>query len=222
MISKIMEKLNKPFEPITTLIIIYFALVTVSIALYALIQIFFKSDTATASSLLGWTATMFATIALLYTFNSWREQKGSEVSSNISTKIYISFDKVSTMIQDLDVLIYTLIDELKEEDKSEIYDIFDKLVKISDKNSEIVSLIDIIIDYKSNLTLKNEVEKYEKNIEDLSFFIEKLEEIYEKWDISDQFLKYNSHKDLEDKILEINKSIKNIKELLLPYIYHKY
>ncbi|MEG0775737.1 hypothetical protein, partial [Clostridium sp.] len=173
MISKIMEKLNKPFEPITTLIIIYFALVTVSIALYALIQIFFKSDTATASSLLGWTATMFATIALLYTFNSWREQKGSEVSSNISTKIYISFDKVSTMIQDLDVLIYTLIDELKEEDKSEIYDIFDKLVKISDKNSEIVSLIDIIIDYKSNLTLKNEVEKYEKNIEDLSFFIEK-------------------------------------------------
>lgn len=221
MINKTMERLKKPFEPITTLVIIYLGLITVSIALYALIQIY-VDDKATASNLLSWTATLFATIALLYTFNSWREQKGSEVSSNISTKIYISFDKVTTMIQDLDVLIYTLIDELKEEDKSKIYDIFDKLVKISDKNSEIFSLIDIIIDYKSNLTLKNEVEEYEKNIADLSFFIEELEEINEKWDISDQFLKYNSHKDLEDIILEINESIKNIKELLLPYIYHKY
>lgn len=83
-----MEKLNKPFEPITTLIIIYFALVGVSIALYALIQIFFKSDTATASSLLSWTATIFATIALLYTFNSWKDQKSSEILSEESKLIF--------------------------------------------------------------------------------------------------------------------------------------
>lgn len=78
MFSNIMKRLNKPFEPITTLTIIYFALVAVSIALYALIQMY-VDDEATASSLLGWSAAMFATIALLYTFNSWRNQKGSEV-----------------------------------------------------------------------------------------------------------------------------------------------
>lgn len=72
--SNIMEKLNKPIEPITTLVIIYLALVTISIALYALIQIY-VDDKSTASNLLSWTATLFATIALLYTFNSWREQK---------------------------------------------------------------------------------------------------------------------------------------------------
>lgn len=83
-----MQRLNKPFEPITTLIIIYFALVTVSIALYALIKIFFKSDADIATSLLGWTATMFATIALLYTFHSWRDQKSSEIVSEESKLIF--------------------------------------------------------------------------------------------------------------------------------------
>lgn len=87
-----MEKLNKPFEPITTLAIIYLALVILSIALYALIQIYFD-DKSTASNLLSWTATIFATIALLYTLNSWRDQKGSEVLSKKYQSVILDFYK---------------------------------------------------------------------------------------------------------------------------------
>lgn len=82
-----MNKFNKPFEPITTLVIIYFTLLAVSIAIYALIQVYID-DKSTASSLLGWTATMFATIALLYTFNGWKDQKSSEILSNESKEIF--------------------------------------------------------------------------------------------------------------------------------------
>lgn len=82
-----MDRLNKSFEPITTLIIIYLGLVTISIAIYALIQMYVE-EKELAASLLGWSATMFATIALLYTFNSWRNQKASEILSYESKLIF--------------------------------------------------------------------------------------------------------------------------------------
>lgn len=80
-ISKVMDRTNKPFDPIATLFIIYLALIAVAIALYALIKVF-ADEIDLASSLLGWTATLFATIALLYTYNSWRKQKASDVIAN--------------------------------------------------------------------------------------------------------------------------------------------
>ncbi|OCR45461.1 hypothetical protein A4220_02825 [Acinetobacter pittii] len=93
--NKIMQRMNKPFDLHTTLIIIYLALVAVSIALYALIQIF-VDDKSTASNLLGWSATIFATIALLYTFNSWRNQKASDVianeAKNVAEKMNLQLD----------------------------------------------------------------------------------------------------------------------------------
>ena len=80
-LKKIMDRINKPFESITTLVIIYLGLVTVSVAIYALIQVYVE-EKELAASLLSWTATIFATIALIYTFNSWRNQKASEVIAN--------------------------------------------------------------------------------------------------------------------------------------------
>lgn len=109
-----MRKLNKPFEPITTLIIIYFALVAVSIALYALIQIY-VSDKDTASSLLGWTATMFATIALLYTFNSWKHQKKMEELSILAKEIYKDFHSNFSRIHKINGIVWDLLE--KDEDQ---------------------------------------------------------------------------------------------------------
>lgn len=109
-----MRKLNKPFEPITTLIIIYFALVAVSIALYALIQIY-VSDKDTASSLLGWTATMFATIALLYTFNSWKHQKRMEELSILAKEIYKDFHSNFSRIHKINGIVWDLLE--KDEDQ---------------------------------------------------------------------------------------------------------
>ncbi|MHA3099195.1 hypothetical protein [Acinetobacter brisouii] len=107
-----MERLNKPFELHATLIIIYLALVTLSIALYALIQIF-VDDKATASSLLGWTATLFATIALLYTFNSWRNQKASDVIANEAKHIA---EKMNLQLDTHRGLLWTRIFDKEYED----------------------------------------------------------------------------------------------------------
>ena len=79
-------KNNKNFDLYTTLIIVYLALLTLCIALYALIQIYVE-DKGTATNLMIWSATLFPSIALLYTFNSWKHQKGSEVISNESISI---------------------------------------------------------------------------------------------------------------------------------------
>lgn len=57
---------------------IYGILCAISIALYALIQMF-VCDKPTATNLLIWSGTMFAPIAVLMTYTNWREQKGSEL-----------------------------------------------------------------------------------------------------------------------------------------------
>ena len=66
---------------IIQLVGIYIILTSLSYAFY-IVFVAVGANEEIASSLLSWTSTMFATIALLYTFNSWREQKGSEVIAN--------------------------------------------------------------------------------------------------------------------------------------------
>ena len=65
-------------KSIIELIAIYIILTALSYAFY-LVLVAVEANDAVASALLSWSATMFATIALLYTFYTWREQKGSEV-----------------------------------------------------------------------------------------------------------------------------------------------
>lgn len=68
----------------TTLIIIYLILITVCLAIYHLIILLVhnKDDQAIFSNLLGWSGTMFGTVALLYTFKEWRKQKASDMIAN--------------------------------------------------------------------------------------------------------------------------------------------
>lgn len=72
-----------------TLTTIYLTLVSLSVALYALIKTFIHDSDSQgmAVDLLSWSATLFATIALLYTFNSWRSQKELEVIASESKNI---------------------------------------------------------------------------------------------------------------------------------------
>lgn len=82
-----------------TLTIIYLALVAVCIAIYHLIIKFIEipNNQSLAVNLLSWSATMFATIALLYTFYSWRNQRASEVVANEAKKIIeIMSDQLDT------------------------------------------------------------------------------------------------------------------------------
>lgn len=84
-----------------TLTIIYLSLVSLCIAIYNLIIFFItdKDHQGMAVDLLSWSATLFATIALLYTFQSWRQQKGSEVMSSLCKNLYLDINQLDIGIK---------------------------------------------------------------------------------------------------------------------------
>lgn len=94
----------------TTLAIIYLALVSVSLAIYHLIIRFISNNNQQAIfvNLLGWSATIFATIALLYTFNSWKYQKRSEEIAKLSRETYVKLKEKDHLFLEIAQHINTL------------------------------------------------------------------------------------------------------------------
>lgn len=120
---------NKPHIGVT-LTRIYLALVTVSLAIYSLIiQYVSDKNQSVIVGLLGWSATLFATIALLYTFNIWREQKSTEVIA-IEAKLIIN--ELSRSLKLSEDLFYSFMQnnlDLYESNKSNLYNIIDNSIK---------------------------------------------------------------------------------------------
>lgn len=228
--------MNKNFEPTTTLTIIYLALATVSIALYALIQIY-VDDKNTAVGLLGWTGTMFATIALLYTFNSWRKQKGSEMLSKISEIIF--FD-----IKDFFDISKNIMEEHRE-------DILNKLIKnieipTSKADTELTSKLDLqfekiihkvylIHKYTNNDDLKKYVQEFNSTYieyktfrKDIYFGMKTIEKTetklrsiaIDKNDKNDKNEYFNHRDQLIKLYIDLNKSASNLSEEIFNYIFH--
>ncbi|SEM02311.1 MULTISPECIES: hypothetical protein [unclassified Acinetobacter] len=103
----------------TTLTVIYLALIAVCIAIYHLLIKFIPNHDyqSLAVDLLSWSATLFATIALLYTFNSWKEQKRYELSHSISSDIYTKSQNFRSNFTSVIIAIYAM-HETKEIDES--------------------------------------------------------------------------------------------------------
>lgn len=80
--------MNKKFnELLVTLIVTYLALVfLIGVAVYSIVRIYCLDITLTTNILI-WTATLFAPIVILATYNSWKEQKGNEIVSQEAIKI---------------------------------------------------------------------------------------------------------------------------------------
>ncbi len=93
-----------------TLLSIYAILLTISIAIYALIQEL-KLNIALTTNLLIWSATLFAPIAVLMTYTSWREQKHSELLSNIAKDEFLLYTELHKLINDLDWLFQCLLSD---------------------------------------------------------------------------------------------------------------
>ena len=121
--------MNKPHIGVT-LTIIYLALVAVSLAIYALVTQYVNDQNhSTIVGLLGWSATLFATIALLYTFNSWREQKSLEVIATEAKLIINELSKSSKITEDL---FYSFMQDHLESyksNKSILYNIVNNNIK---------------------------------------------------------------------------------------------
>ena len=99
----------------TTLTIIYLALVAVCVAIYHLLIRFIPNHDyqSLAVDLLSWSATLFATIALLYTFNSWKEQKRYELAHSISSDIYTKSQNFRSHFTSVIIAIHSMY-ETKE------------------------------------------------------------------------------------------------------------
>ncbi|MQW92097.1 hypothetical protein GFH30_04690 [Acinetobacter wanghuae] len=92
--------MKKSENLVATLLVIYGILCAISIALYALIQLF-VDDKPTATNLLLWSATIFAPIAVLMTYTSWKEQKREEEVANLARKLHIDLTKISSFVVDI-------------------------------------------------------------------------------------------------------------------------
>lgn len=186
-----MQRLNKPFESITNLTIIYLSLVTVSIALYALIQIY-VSDKDTAVGLLGWTATLFATIALLYTFNSWSKQKEIEVIANEAKQAIYN--------------IYILSELQKKITNSSSYKDFIDLALLFDREcNELRKRLDFIANQDKL-----------KNVDVLCALADFSIACIPLTNIKDKEIEY-----LKDKISKIYLKSYDLKNILYPYALYK-
>lgn len=203
--------MNESFDLHTTLIIIYLALVAVSIALYALIQIF-VDDKSTASNLLGWSATLFATIALLYTFNTWREQKSSDALSKFSENLYLELSTLNKKFNDLHRILsenFPVIDVNKET--------MQKFPIVNRELEEFGEKLNIIVTYKNDEIL-------EQQFNSIQGIILLNQKIQEKWCVKeDDVIKYNSDIYQQIEVFEAEFKIfkKVIDKVLMDYIFHK-
>lgn len=78
------------------LVVIYLLLLIFSYALYLIFTAFGANDSV-ASALLSWAATSFATLAVLFTFNEWRNQKGVEVLANEAKELLIKLNHLQAL-----------------------------------------------------------------------------------------------------------------------------
>ena len=92
--------MKKTENLVATLLVIYGALCAVSIALYASIQMFVE-DKSTATNLLIWSATIFAPIAVLMTYTSWKEQRKVEEIAKLAGKLFSDLNGVSDFVMDI-------------------------------------------------------------------------------------------------------------------------
>ena len=107
---------------IVELVGIYIILTGLSYAFYVVI-VAAKANDSVASSLLSWSATMFATVALLYTYANWREQESIKLLSVLSHQC---MDKIDILIRTNDKLGSNIINILNDNkiDSYELYEDF--------------------------------------------------------------------------------------------------
>jgi len=221
-------------KSIVELVGIYIILLGLSYAFY-IVLVAVKANDSIASSLLSWTATMFATIALLYTFNSWRDQKGSEVLSKIAEDIFIKLNE-SRKIHDLiyrkhadNVLDITLNKtdikrdislEVKVKELDENMQLILEKVYLIYKESKNQKLIDKFNEtYSSYIKYKILVDNFYDNMKIL---------VHTDTEFKAVIFDKNDRKECEEHIninretsIKFIKSIEPFAEVLLDYIFYR-
>lgn len=215
--------MNNQKHPIFTLFIIYLALLAVSIALYSLITLFIadKTQQSTAANLISWSATLFGTVALLYTFQSWRQQKGSEVMSSLCQELYIKLNDLNQAIDDNEVKIINY--PLMQKSENPEYQLWSQVNTVIDKFNDIEQSIIIIKSYE-------EIEEYigiDLEIVHLKheyqFFYIKYQDYEKKYKTEDEKMKKRI--EVVKEMVMFLKKFRDLKlkidKVLVDYIFHR-
>jgi glutaredoxin len=198
---------SKPHLGIT-LTIIYLALVSSCLAIYHLIVKFISDPDQQAmfANLLAWSSTLFATIALLYTFKEWRTQKASDVIANRSEKLWDELDKLEN-IYNYDKL--RNLDKIKDWDEFIIYSNTDLKCDFKNSVNKLYKEIQIHIEF---------IEDHDKNEE----LIKLLKELKSKLSGIKNLPSFEITFLIETKKKgEIEKILHSIKLKLIKYMLHK-
>lgn len=152
------------------------------------------ADNDVASSLLSWSATMFATVAFLFTFNTWREQKAIDVLSSLCKEYYLNLNILNKEIQDfyntfsghfpiieidIPLMKYFLkINENLEDFRVQLQIIFkhSKKKELLDQINQIENLINLNNDVRRAVVTKNNTQE-----EHFKSVIEKVEKFEKKF-----------------------------------------
>ncbi|WP_254202638.1 MULTISPECIES: hypothetical protein [unclassified Acinetobacter] len=79
--------MKKSENLVATLLAVYAIILVLCIAIYAIFKLL-EVDITLATNLLLWSAAIFAPIAVLMTYTSWREQKSAERIAEYGNEVY--------------------------------------------------------------------------------------------------------------------------------------
>lgn len=209
-------------DDIANLVGIYIVLLGLSYCFY-LIVVIVKGNDAVASALLSWSATIFATIALLYTFNSWRDQKGSEVLSRLSEQSFydlINLEKLHDNFYDK----YT--DEINTQRFNKrifnISNIYINEIKIFDRNiDKLLNTLVLIQEKTNNKKINNCVNKIQNTNYEIKLIIANLSNSYLKNENVDDFSLDQHIDEIKKLSFKLQLNIVLMRGQLIQYIFHE-
>lgn len=151
---------------IVELVGIYIILIGLSYAFY-IVLVAVKANDSVASSLLSWSATMFATIALLYTYTNWREQESTKLLSALSNQC---MDKIDVLVRTNDQLGSNIISILNGE-KINSYDLYEDFKVQCSELHNLLLKIDSGLDSNHNMELDSLIMEYINKIENIKSIV---------------------------------------------------
>lgn len=207
---------------LVTLLAVYAILLTLCIALYALIDIS-GIDKGSATNLMVWSATLFATISLLYTFNSWRIQKGSDVLSKLSEKSFyklINIEELHNIFYDR----YTYNINL-ERFNNRIFNIekiyLIEIKKVDENIDELLKILVLIQEETHNFNINKYIKEVQSENYKIKILINKLALNYIKNKVVDDEYLDNHIIELKELSFNFGFNLVLIRDELIKYIFHK-
>ncbi len=113
--------MKKSENLVATLLAVYAIILTLCIAIYAIFKLLDVNITL-ATNLLIWSAAIFAPLALLMTYTSWKEQKGGEVISNLAQNDLKKYAKIMNEISQLEWSFRNLISNKDFNNDKRVFD----------------------------------------------------------------------------------------------------